>query len=501
MSEKFWGAIIFIMMLNPGRAQQIEEGAAWKQSAGFRPVLLAGLAGGRLWLAGASMDKNDGVIRDLQLEELDTATLGVLGAFTFTGLFTDRQQFYPEGVFAWMDTLRIFGSSYDKSGKTNRLLMRNLNSNGKLEPVREIFSCPTAGYTHNRKRFGINLSADEQKLVCWSLHQTADSLLIAYQVFGAGFQPLKRYQLRQRSDAPVRIDQGLLDNYGNFHVLMSQEIEQLQQGRRYTLYAFPVMSEEVVAYQIELPDKRISSIAMQVADDDYLIAAGYYADLFRQEEELNGFFFLRINRETGDIPVKEVRQMGQEFFNLYAGDEMKPARKDMGHLKLRSILPLSGGACLLVAEQEWREERCDTDVRTGQRICDTYYFSGNVMLQHFSATGAMDWLQFIRKQQQSVADEGAYASMIQQQNQKHTTFYFNQAQSQPKPEKKGFSLLGTNALAYFRLELNGQGENGLSRNAGCFYIIPATAKSEKRALYFIGEKEGFNKLFKSERQP
>jgi hypothetical protein len=261
------------------------------------------------------------------------------------------------------------------------------------------------------------------------------------------------------------------------------------------------MSDEVLAYQIELPDKRISDIAIQVTEDDYLIAAGYYSDLFRSEDALSGYFFLKIDRETGEIPVKEIRQMGQEFYNLYSGQGNKPSRKDLERLKIRKILPVSGSACLLIAETEWSEERCETDVRTGQRICDTHYIFGPLILQHFSGSGSMDWLQFLRKFQHSAGDEAAYSSFLMHARPQLVTFYYNKPSEMGKGGKPARMDQDKNIVGYFRVDSGGQDEPGVSRTAGSYQAIPASALIWNGDLYFLGEKDGSRKLFKSGQQP
>jgi hypothetical protein len=485
----------------PLQAQHLEEGPGWKGNSGHRPILIAGQTSGGIWLVSGSSDKNDGIIRDLMLEKIDTQGLVLKASFEFPGLFADRQQFYPEGVFVWNDTIRIFGSAYDKTQKRHQLLMRNLYDSGVLTPPKEMFSYPAAGYIYNKRRFNIEKSAEQNCFVVWGFTQSTDSLSIEYAVFDKNLGIIKRNNLSQKSPGDVESEQALVDGYGNVHFLLSDPLKSLQHGRSYTLFAFPVMSDEVVAYHIELPDKRIHSISIQITNDDYLIAAGYYADLFRGEEDVSGYFFLKINRETGEIPVKEIRQMGQEFLNLYSGQGNNPSRKDFERLKLRKIFAVLSGGSMLLSEQEWTENRCETDVRTGQRVCDTHYFYGSVILQHFNASGSVDWVQILRKYQQTIGDEGNYSSFLLQAHNKALSLYYNAPSESGKGGKPSLLEPEKSVLGYYRLDASGQDDKGISRVSGGFQALPATGAVLNGSLYFLGEKDGYRKLYRSESQP
>lgn len=497
MSKKILCVILFGLGFLPANAQQIVSGPIWRQAAGYLPVEIAGITKNTIWLVNAAGERNDGIIRDLLLEKIDMEDLTLKESFSFPGLFAERQRFYPEGVRVWNDSVRIWGSAYDKEKRQNCLLMRNIDEKGNIGVPLEMLRLPANGYVYNKRRFGIAYSKSEKLMVTWGISQSDDSLHIGFRVFDEHLQERKHFFLSQRSHVKVKAEQALVDDLGNFHLLLSHNTDKPQQGRTYRLYAFPVMSDETLEYLIELPERRIGSLGIQMADDDFLIAAGYFQEIFREGTSPDGFFFLRINRETGEIVLKEMRQMGQEFLNLYSGNQSRPERKELEHLQLKQIIPLNDGACLLLAEQVWKEERCETDVRSGLVLCDTHYVAGNAWIQHMSSTGSLDWVQILRKVQRSIGDEGVYSGCLTQLNKQTISLYFNQALRQGKESATAAIEQGNSVLSFFRIDGSGQDEYGTYPKAESFTMIPSSAFQTPGEVYFLGVKGAMRRLFKS----
>lgn len=500
--SRFAGLVVLLFLTGWLQGQVLKEGSTYTHARIFRPVKFAGIAQGNLYLVRGVTDDRLHLLRDVQLEWFDTTLLAKKGELTFPRLYEDRQQFYPEDIIVWNDSLRLLGSAYDKERKTNRLMVRGLDTEGKLTAGKELFSCETAGYEATRRRFHIRTNAPENILMVLALNEIARGreTELNLALLGKKLNIVKR--MRTRLPHPPGASPGIIaatvDEPGNVHLLLRWRNMADTSDIRYSLYAFPVMTEEVVEYQLDIPGKQITSLSMGLSDDDHILLAGLLRESFRASPEASGLFFLRINRETGAIASKSVKQIDTDFLGLFAGEDPRPARKNFENFVVQQLRPTADGGALLYAEQQHSNEKCETDPRTGMVECRQHYFRNTLLVVRFNSLAGTDWFQQVAKQQHSIDDEGIYLSYLLRSGPGGDEFLFNGAQE--KTRRKEDPVMDDpqrSRLSLIRLNGSGQQHSVSTGIKEPFPVLPGVSFRDRNGnLLFLGERNGRSVIYR-----
>jgi hypothetical protein len=483
--------------------QQIQVGEPSGIPRDFYPIRILGMVEGNVMVLRANSETLTGFIKDIRIEVYDSLSLKKKTEWNFSGLFQDRQQFFPEDVRIWNGQVCIFGSAYDKQKKENQLQVIPISNQGKLLDAKLLQKAKTSHYDFNHRRFRILGETGQDRLGVVSLVESEEQGIPKAQVnlYDHNFNEKKQFEayLPFQGKKPEMVD-WMIDSPGNLHVMIRGNKSDDTLDRVFALYAFPVMSDEVIEYQLDIQGKVISGLEMSLNAEDKLLVCGLIRDDFQAKENVSGLFYLRIDRETGLIESKGIHRMDAGFKSLFAGENTTAGLENFSGFKMRESVSGKGGDLLLVAENEDIHPECENDYRTGIEICHMHYRNGNILVVSFNQTGGVDWYQTISKAQHSIDDEGGFLSFIQSKTSTgNLEFLYNGASGKTgkadevmeNPEKSQLRLISVNS--------NGQ---LLEPNLASSYpLMPAVSwKEPNGSILSLSQEKGSARLIRFSNQ-
>jgi hypothetical protein len=184
---------------------------------------------------------------------------------------------------------------------------------------------------------------------------------IDFTIFDEQLQPVKTiHQLIPSSGYRFKVLQTTIDNRGNVELLIDWFSDGKNPKHSYSLFAFPVLSDEIVEYSLDIPNKSMSDIRFSTINEDLIAVSGLYKN--RVDEKLpEGLFFLTINREKTIIEAREMLAFS-EMMKL-EGLKNSPQSFDelFENIRLTTMQKTNNQAISILLEQQSSEEICQTD--------------------------------------------------------------------------------------------------------------------------------------------
>jgi hypothetical protein len=467
-------------------AQHVKQGEIYNYEKDFYPICMPGFYKNGCVLVRANADEREQTIQDIRIEFFDTTSLKLTHSWPINGLFENRQEFYPEDIRLWNGQLCVFASSFDKQNRSNALHYLTIDSLGKIGKKIQLQTSETNHFEINKKRFHIIGDDKQDFLAVVSLNEISKSKTqrLNLNVFDRNFQEIKKLSVQlpfQEQNAGIQ--DILLDEYGNVHLLIKGNKLNDSLDVVYSVFAFPVMNDEVLEYQLNIPGKVVSSLKMSLDKGEKLLISGLLRDEFQKKNQISSVFFLRINREKGTIETKGIQRIDSDFKSRFIGEERKVGVEEFSGYKTQRIIPNGKDGILLIAEKIGTEEICDTDYRTGLEICHTEYKAGNILIVSFNEGAEIDWYQTIDKEQESEDDEGLNLSFLDLKVQPGAhKFFYNEL------NQKTNKLHGTEKSQLNEVKLDGNGQLTIQTVWLERPIFPSIYfKPSNRVVYTIGQ--------------
>jgi hypothetical protein len=488
----FW-AVIFLSICFCIEAQTVSVGPFYSPSKHYEALGVVGESDGSLVLARATAEKNTGLIKDIQLELFDLESLSLKSTYTFENIAENKQLNYPEGIYCWNDKVAIFTSAFVKENKSYQLNMSLLQGDGTLSTQQTLLTSTTENFAYNRKRFILSVSENHRSLACLRLSKSSQKNESRIEIgrYDSIFSEISHFEVNVPFDAesPEIVDV-LTDNPGNVHALIKGF---RNEEAVYSMFAFPVFGNETVEYQLNIPGKVINSIKTSLTKEDKLLISGLTRERFESPERNSGVFFLRIDRESGNVEAKGNYRFDTDLNGLYAGEERKPLRNAFDGFAMNQIVAGKNNTATLIAEYFKEEEKCETDYRTGIITCFQVYKSGDVLLMNFNEKGSVDWFIQEVKKQQSTDDDGRYLGSVEVAN-KHLglLIVYNGLPSKDanKPETT-IEFFNKSTLTIQQISSNGQSSLEPLTTIPELPILPFTSrKLQNGATYILSEING-----------
>ena len=500
---KFLIALVFFLSYCLLPAQQIKQGESYSIAKDFSPLRIPGIAGGQLAIVHSSSESRSGYIRDLSVALMDTATLAKKGEWAFNGLFQDRQKFYPEDIRIWNDQLCFFGSAFDKESKSNTLHVITVDNQGIASAPKTLLTSETSHFDFNHKRFYLAGDQFQDRLAVISLNESEDRGIpkVNLALYDRAFREQKKLSafLPFQGRSPVIADL-LLDQPGNVHMLVRGNRGTDSLDVQYSLFVFPVMSDEVIEYQLDIPGKVVSGMHVVLSQNDKLLVSGLLHDDFQKKDQVSGMFFLRIDRETAAVESKGIQRMDAGFKSLFAGESEKTGVEDFSGFTVRDVIPAAKGGVMLIAEKVENEEVCENDYRTGIEVCHMHYRTGKLLVVSFNERGEIDWYQTIDKQQETQDDDGIFLSFIQLIDPANRpVFLYNGVLSRNGKTDDIMTDPEKSQLHTAVVQSNGQVEF-LPATLNMPFIPALTWKLTAGRVYTVGQKNGNTSLLRIDAQ-
>jgi hypothetical protein len=477
-----WILLLILLVPHFIRGQEFKRGKAEKDDRKYQPIELIGYFEGKIALLKGKTNESE-FVSDLMIELYDTNSLDRVSQTAFEKCYVDQLEFFPEGVKSFGNKLLILGSGYDKNQKSN-VLKYKLPDFGKsaLQPEKgvELMRVPAAFFSNSQARFQIVMNGKQDRLLTLSAGYPlkSDSLQIDFTIFNEELKPIKTFhQLIPSSGYRFKVLQTVLDDRGNVELLIDWFSDGKNPRHNYSLFAFPVMSDEIVEYALDIPDKSIKDVRFALLNEDQIAVAGLYTT--RNGEILpDGFFYLSINKEMARIDAKKLF----EFSDVVKADGLKDAKQSFDELfeniRLTELHVSPKGELVIAMEQQSSEEICQTDFRSNMMVCSQHYYINNGVLFTVSGASEVASAKLIEKKQHLIENDRVYLSYIVQKNSSGLSVLYNLNMKDKGESKFNFPensrlvvSVANKPLKSFENDIPAQIECGTIKNERFVYLI------------------------------
>lgn len=304
-----------------------------------------------------------------------------------------------------------------------------------------------------------------------------------------------------------------LDNYiitaeGNVYILatISRDKTVMTRAERRTTptyYHSALMynpaNDSLSEYKIQLDPKFISDIIMTVDSAGDIICSGFYSN--KSSNAIIGTFYMKISKATGKAEREGTMDFSSEFLTQFMSTKRAAKKKELYDYNLRYLVQRNDGGAILVAEQYYETQVCNTDPRTGTTTCTYYYYYNDIVVVNIKPDGTIEWARKIPKLQVSRNDGGYFLSFAFAVSGNSLYFMFN---DNPKNlavvAGKGYKYMNnvTKSVAVLvNMEMNGeQTRQTMFRNRDLkTYLRPKLSLQvgEKR-MFLYGQKRNTFKI-------
>ena len=473
---------MLLMIPFASRGQEFKRGKADKDDRKYQPVEMIGYHQGKIALLKGKVNEAE-YLSDLMVELFDTVSLNRFSQTAFEKCYVDQLEFFPEGVKSFGDKLLILGSGYDKIQKCNVLKYKLPDfEKASLFPEKghELMRVPAAFFSNSEARFQIVLNNKQDRLLALSAGYPlkSDSLQIDFTVFDQELRQVKTFhQLIPSSGYRFKVLQTVLDDRGNVELLIDWYNDGKNPRHSYSLFAFPVMSDEIIEYALDIPDKTIQDVKFKLINEDQVAVTGLYAT--RQGQNLpDGFFYLLINQELARIEAKSFL----EFSEIMQVEGLKNATQSFDELfeniRIPELHVTATGDLVVAMEQQSSEEICQTDFRSNMMICNRHYYINNAVFITVSNRGAVISAHLVEKKQHLIENDRVYLSYVIQESPSGIDILYNlnmKDKGEPKFNFPENSRLVVNSsskpLLSFENSIPAQLECGVVKNSRSVYLI------------------------------
>jgi hypothetical protein len=214
-----------------------------------------------------------------------------------------------------------------------------------------------------------------------------------------------------REEAALESSRSLIDNSGNACLILKS-----QTRNEYNVFR-AAANGDVSAFNISLPKRVFGEPSIESDNKNgNILFSSFYDDAAEPTEEVaNGFLFLSVNAENGEVRDKTITPFDKEFITSLTGRETRENGRLYTFNLKKTVLRNDGGG-LVIAESFIKEERevPMVGIQPGfntYRTSSIYQFN-DIIAFSFNAKGVVEWNAVMRKKQASEDDNGAFSSFF-----------------------------------------------------------------------------------------
>lgn len=342
-------------------------------------------------------------------------------------------------------------SSYNRKTDLNTFFMQQIDDSGKLQGGLKKTSEISATSRRNRGAFDVYPSNDSTKILIVNNppFEKYAAEKFGFKILDEELNEVKNLQVQfPYKDKYFSVSDYILSNDGNIYLLSKIELEKKEKQKEEAGYYYEIISispegeGKVKEYKIALPQKYITDVSYN-DDGKYLVCSGFYNNIElkgRSRDEINGVFYLRINKETQEIESKGIKELDKDFIaELTSAKKANKGRGIASTFKLKNFIAKDDGGAVLVAENayDYIVQVCTTDPKTGATRCryDHHYVSNNIIAININPDGSIKWYTNIPKYQHTVNDGGVYISYMLSTAKNKIFIVYNDNPKNLDPEK------------------------------------------------------------------
>jgi len=342
-------------------------------------------------------------------------------------------------------------SMYNKKTDLNSFYAQEINDNGKLTGKLKKLSDISSKSKRNAGAFDIYTSKDSVKLLMINnppFEKYADEKF-GFKIFDENLKEINNLEISlPYKDKVFSVQDYTLSKDGNIYMLSKVELEKKEKQKDEAGYYYEIISinptnkGQVTEYKISLPQKYITDLSY-TEEGKYIICAGFYNNIEvkgRSHDEINGIFYLRINKETKEIDSKGMKELGKSFIaELTTERKANKGRGISSNFQLENFIQKDNGGAILIAENsyDYQVTTCTTDPKTGATSChtDNHYVRNNIIAININSDGSIKWYTNIPKYQHTVNDGGIYSSYMLSTAKDKMFFIYNDNPQNLDPTK------------------------------------------------------------------
>ena len=479
-------------------AQKASEGETWQNQKNFYPLKFIGEVNDKLMLAYGASEKGSSHIQHIDIETIDTATLKHVSTKTFQNVFNDKFEFYPEDIQLKNGKLNFLGSTYDKKTKNNVLYRKEETDSGIVSEKKMLWEYPSTYFEASNKKFKFCTNRKKDLQLSLGVQTGGEgNCIVHFAIIDNKYNVIKkRSALLDIKGRNIKINQFSIDEPGNVQFLVQYQRSEDSLDLGFSLFAFPILTDDILEYQLDLPEKQITSVYYDLTENDHLKVCGLYQTDFKKTDISAGTFYMDIDRETAEVIQKSIIPFNATFLGNFSGEDVKMTKDDFKYLKIILASCKKDGSLQLYAEQTQAAELCETDYRSGLQICKDEYKTDNVLVINFNSSANVDWFQWLFKKQYSLDDEGMFLSFNLIQEEKTSLFLYNDIAEKKKQENPISSKSATVSKA---MSINTSGQfQEITFPLSCKFPVVHNSyfESKNSAHYFLRSDLNNNSILK-----
>lgn len=218
----------------------------------------------------------------------------------------------------------------------------------------------------------------------------------------------------------------------------------------YDLYSYSIMACDLESglfkeFEIELPEKNITDIGIKSTGNNSLMVSGFYSNKKNTQDDFTGVFYLNISNTNLNIIGKGIKELPVEFLKHFLSERKLKKKKELSGFTINFIIPNTDGGTIILAEQNYNSQICNTDFRTGITYCNDYYYYNDIIAIRININGEIEWTSRIAKNQVSINDNGFFSSYFPFVVKNGIYFIYND-----NPRNIGFVPENPNSVGNFR---------------------------------------------------
>lgn len=346
-----------------------------------------------------------------------------LSAHEFKQIEDLKENYMHNFILEWPCGSLLISSMHQSEPSKLQILLEQLTRNG-IEKARE-FAFLTAIRPTRASRIEACVNKSKNKVAIFHFEQVSVNAPVRLHllIVDEAFEPIKEtvIELQARNYIPEQTS-SLLDADGNLHILLAFK----EAGTvLYKIIALPILSDEIVEYSLDLPERNIIGINFSLNAKEELVCTGIYASERISPQKALGLFYFRIDRETGEVAASNLQDFNyrMESLSIPAGSGVK--RSDFQNFRVKRVENLLDGNSIMFSEQNYTEQICKNDFRSGGIVCNDVDISGDILVVKFNQKGEILWFEKRSKQIETLDAERKFSGSISFMNRDQLLLIYN----------------------------------------------------------------------------
>lgn len=348
----------------------------------------------------------------------------------------------PMAAFIYHGKMHLFSSFRNQKTRLKHVFVQSMDMES-LEPLndlRMVASLPFKNrYLTGEVDFGFSRDSSHMMVFANVQSRRNDPDKFGFHIFNENMESVwDRVVVLPSRERQFIVSDYLVDNDGNAYLIGKRYFGKRKDkvdghpNYEYVVYAYQEDGALETEYVLNLPDRYLSELHLEIAPGGDLICAGFYSDI--EATSAKGTFFFTVNAETKAIDQESFFEFDMDFItqSMTANQKLKTRRKavkgkgkGLTEYDIRNLIPRGDGGSVLVAEQYYTRTVSSPGGTNGVGTIKVYYHYNTIVVISISPAGEIEWASKVPKRQVSVDDNGSYSSFVTMITDEKLHFIYN----------------------------------------------------------------------------